>query len=82
MKAHLRGLLIKQINAIKTKTKEWENLVMGEAARVEERCIAAPSSESERRWQEAQALYQQVSTTRGSSCSKNILTKGKTPVSY
>lgn len=61
LKAHLRGLLTKQINAIKT--KDWENLVMDEATRAEERYIAAPSSESERRWQEAQALYQQVSTT-------------------
>lgn len=36
LKAHLRGLIIKEINAIKTKTKEGENLVMDEAARAEE----------------------------------------------
>lgn len=36
---------------------------MSEAAKEEERYIASPTLESECRWQEAQALYQQVSIT-------------------
>lgn len=61
LKAHL--LIITQISAIKTKIKEWENLILSEAAKAEEMYVHAPTSDSARRWLEAQALYQQVSTT-------------------
>lgn len=46
-KAHLRGLIIKQISVIKSHTTELETLVSAEARKAKEHYIAQPSPESE-----------------------------------
>lgn len=61
LKAHMQGLIIRQISKIKTKTKDWENTVMQAASEAEAQYIQDPTDNTERRWLEAQALYQQVS---------------------
>lgn len=63
LKAHLMGLIIKQISAIKSKTKDWENLLLSKAGKAEEMYLTNPSVDSEHKWLEPQALYQQVSIT-------------------
>lgn len=37
-KTYLRGQLIREISHIKTKSKEWENLVMAEAQKNQKHC--------------------------------------------
>lgn len=55
LKAHLRGLIIKQISAIKSNNREWETLDSAESRKAEEHCIAQPSPDSERSWLDAQS---------------------------
>lgn len=63
LKAHVCGLIIKQISNIKTATKEWETLVLSEARTAEEQYITNPSPALERSWLAAQSLHQQVTLT-------------------
>lgn len=60
LKAHMQRP-IRQISGIKTKTKEWENIVLHKAIGAKAQYVQAPTVDTERRWLEAQSLYQQVS---------------------
>lgn len=50
IKAHLRGLIIRQISHIKTTTKERETFVASEVQRVEGSYIADPTPSTECGW--------------------------------
>lgn len=63
LQVHLRDLIIKQISAITSHTRESETLVSAEATRAEEHYISQPSPESEQSWLVAQTLYKQVVST-------------------
>lgn len=59
-KAFLRGQFINIIQQIKTNTKAWETLVLGEAGRAEEAYVDNLTDDTKRSWLAAQSMARQV----------------------